>query len=419
MTTPKNAGGVPVQTRTRGGDPAIKVQVPAPETGFGQVLLHCDEDGALRWVYSDDAEPAERGMRGGETRTYTIPRRVITDPSPGTRGLVGAIGKKVLKVLTFKLIDAAAGAAAQFFAKRWEDKAAPHRLRTFEPGTYRDPLKGVATMPPAQLQELAAGPALLFVHGTMALSHSGFGRIPPAVLAQLHDAYHGRVFAFDHPTVSVAPDDNAKWFASQLGDTKLTLDIVSHSRGGLVSRELAERGPHAGLADGALTIRKLLMFGTPNAGTALADSKHIGSLVDRFTNLMTLIPDNAVTDVAAIVISVVKQIAVGAFGGLDGLTVMAPDSAYLKTLNGSGAGATDTYLAVASNYEPPKDAPLARIAPRRGCRLRVRQGHQRSHRARARRVREERQRPVPDRQPARLRRRRQRGPQQLLDRAAR
>jgi pimeloyl-ACP methyl ester carboxylesterase len=356
------------ETRSRStslGEPGISIKVPGPGSSMGQVLLASDEDGVLRWVLPDDIPTDEAVNRGADERTYTIPRSVAEDPSGGQRGLIGAIGKKVLKVLAFRLLDAAAGAAAQLFAKHWEDKAHPHRLRSFDAATYREP--AVQPLTREQIAALANGPALLFLHGTMSLSHSGFGRLPAEMVQKLNDAYGGRVFAFDHPTVSVTPTDNAKWLARELQDANLTVDLVAHSRGGLVSRVLAERPEIAGLAPTTLAVRKLIMVGAPNAGTALADRKHLGEFVDTFTNLMELIPDNAVTDVLSIIISVVKQLAIGAFGGLDGIMAMDPRGDYLtRFLNAEDspplAGTGTTYLAIASNYEPTADAPLARFA---------------------------------------------------------
>jgi hypothetical protein len=51
------------------------------------------------------------------------------------------------------------------------------------------------------------------------------------------------------------------------------------------------------------------------------------------------------------VISVVKQIAVGALKGLDGLTSMKPGGDFLKGLNAT-ISVNGDYSALASNYEP-------------------------------------------------------------------
>jgi len=344
---------------TRFAEPALAVTVPGPGTGMGQVMLAADEAGVMRWVFADDVAPAEAVTRGGEARTYTVPIAVAEERNTGQRGLLGAIGKKVLKVFAFKLLDRVAGELANHYAARWEAQAHPHRLRAFGPDDYRR--QDVPALAPADLAPFADGPALLFVHGTMSLSHSGFGRLPPEIVRRLHDRYEHRVLAFDHPTVSVDPTANATWLAEHLAGAGLRVDIVAHSRGGLVSRVLAERPDAVGLSPGSLEVRSLTMVATPNQGTALADRDHLGDLIDRVTNLLELIPDNAVTDAVTIVISVVKQLAVGAFGGLHGLTAMAPGGPWLGELNQSRP-VTATYHAIASNYEPAPGSPLARLS---------------------------------------------------------
>jgi pimeloyl-ACP methyl ester carboxylesterase len=176
------------------------------------------------------------------------------------------------------------------------------------------------------------------------------------------------VFALDHFTISVTPHENIRWLAEQLsalgGAAPLTLDIVSHSRGGLVGRVLAERPGDVGL-DGRLSVRTLVMVGTPNAGTALADRAHLSQLLDRVTDLAQYIPDAGVTDVLGLVLSILKQLTVGAFGGLEGIMSMDPAGEYLKAFNAT-PGSKATYRAIASNYNPPRGASLARVARNKG-----------------------------------------------------
>ena len=347
-----------VTRSTQFGEPALAVTVPGPGTGMGQVMLAADEAGVMRWVFADDVPPSEAVTRGGESRTYTVPIAIAEEQDSGQRGLLGAIGKKVLKVFAFKLLDKVAGELANHFAAKWEAQAHPHRLRAFGPDDYC--LPGVPALSATDLAPYSGKPTLLFVHGTMSLSHSGFGRLPRDVVQHLYDRYEHRVLAFDHPTVSVDPTANAAWLAGLVAGADLRVDIVAHSRGGLVSRVLTEQPDTVGLAPGSLEVRRLVMVGTPNQGTALAHKERLGDLVDRLTNLLELIPDNAVTDVVSILISVVKQLAVGALGGLDGLMAMRPGGDWLRDLN-QARPVTATYHAIASNYEPATKSPLARL----------------------------------------------------------
>lgn len=363
------AGG----TRAGGGGSEITVEVPAPGEGNGQLLLYAAEDGSLTWHLPDDVAPGEVATRGGERRSYRIPREVVSPDSgfggSGQRGLLGAVGTKLFKVLVFPLIDPLLGRVGDYFAGRWEEHHRRNEVRWFGSDVFQ-----TAAVPAFGVDDwtrVRGGTALLFIHGTTAQAHTAFAQLPAQTLAELQRRYDDRVFALDHFTISVTPHDNVRWLAEHLGDGQpLTLDVVAHSRGGLVGRALAERGDELGLT-GRLRVRTLVMVGTPNAGTALADRDHVSQLLDRFTDLVQYLPDNGVTDVVGLVLSILKQLSIGAFGGLDGIMSMNPTGTYLTAFNTPAytpsaaagvAGNAVTYRAIASNYRPPQGSSLARIA---------------------------------------------------------
>ena len=355
---------MPGATQTRslrtGGD-GIEVTVPGPGSGLGQVLLSVGENGALTWHFAEESGTA--GVRSGaDTRTYVVPRAVVPPSGAAeTRGLLGAVGRKLLKVLTFDLMDKAAGAVGDFFARRWEGTHRPHRLREIAAANVAD--GAVPNLSPDRLGHLGTGRTLLFIHGTASRTNSAFATIPPALFETLSRRYDCRLLAFDHPTIGSTPTENADWLRQHLGEAGATLDvdIVSHSRGGLVARMLAERPGDGASPAGGLKVGRVVFVATPNAGTALADFNRLGDFVDRLTNLLDLAPDNPVTEPLATIITVVKQLAVGALNGLDGLTSMTPDGAYLAKLN-AACGSKAVYHAVASNFEPAPDSSLATIA---------------------------------------------------------
>ncbi len=365
-------------TRASGGDGDITIEVPAPGTDMGQILLYAAEDGSLTWHLPDDIDPDQVPSRGGDRRTYRVPRAVVTgeptdSQTSGQRGILGALGSKLLKVLVFPLIDPVLGRVGDHFASRWEEKNRRNLVRWFSPVGFRA-LEATA-FASTDWDRVRGGAALLFVHGTFSQAHWAFPGLPDDTMAELHRRYDGRVFALDHHTVSKTPDENIAWFAKQLvqaladGDSEVgqgpvTVDVVCHSRGGLVGRALAARGAELGLGD-HLKVRTLVMVGAPNAGTALAHKEHLSKMLDRITDLVQFAPGGPVTDVVGVVLAVLKQVAVGAFGGLDGIMSMNPDGPYLPALN--TAPLADVRLcAIASNYEPAKGSPLIRMAKDKG-----------------------------------------------------
>lgn len=332
------------------GQPAMELSVPDPGPDWGQVVLAVDEAGVATWHLARDAEGAVDVTRGGASRTYLIPRRVVPPAHAAeTRGVIGVAGRKVLKVLVFPLLDPVAERVGEQLASRWEQSQRPYRMRTFTPDDYRS--AEAPLLDDGDWARLAGGPALLLVHGTFSRAHSGFGGMPRDFVEWLHHRYQGRVFAFDHHTLSASPQQNINWLLQQIpADVALDLDIICHSRGGLVSRLLTEQADALGA--GRLRVRRTVFLATPNAGTVLADPEHFGDLVDTVTNVLNFFPDNGVSDVLGAVITVVKQLAVGALGGLDGLGSMRPEGAFLETLNAAPSSSTE-YFAIAADFEPP------------------------------------------------------------------
>ena len=338
----------------------MQLEVRDPGEAFGQVVLYESEDGALSWHFPQQGPPDQRVSRGSDVLSYRIPRQVARneEADSGQRGVLGAVGKKVLKVLTFRLVKEGSRWLGARFAERVESSRRPYALRSFAPGDHRRPVEH--QLNDDELRMFAEGRALLFVHGTFSTSHGGFGRLPDDVLGTLHRAYGGRVLAFEHPTVSVDPPANVAWLADRLGaaGVRLDLDVVAHSRGGLVGRVMTERGGLGSVAD----VGRLVMVGTPNAGTVLADEERLDQILDRFTTLLQLVPDNGLTDALDILLAVVKQVAAGVMSGLDGITAMKPTGPFLTEQLNLGHTTAASYFAAAADYEPPQGSPFLRVA---------------------------------------------------------
>ena len=345
--------------RSAQGETELELEVPDAGPDHGQLVLSIDDAGALRWHLPEPEAPAgaagaavSRGAAGGRKR-FRIPASVAPPP-PGASGLAqrsvfGAIGRRLLKVLVYPLTDVVVGAASEFIARRWEERKRPYRLRRFTPADYQTAAASVPTA--GELAAMAAaGPVLLFVHGTFSTSHGGFGGLPLATMDTLHQRYGARVIAFDHPTLSDDPKANVQWLLAQLPAAPMEVDIVCHSRGGLVSRVLAEASASPGANGGRVGVRRIVFGATPNNGTLLADPDHMVNMIDRLTTALTLFPTGPVTETLEALITVVKVLGHGGLKGLDGLASMHPQGAFLGALNREGAGPAE-YFAIAANYE--------------------------------------------------------------------
>ncbi len=356
-------GGGAADLRTTAYDEAaIEMQVPAPNDDWGQFVLSVDESGVTTWNFAQVEAPAPTaaaaGLTRGETlRTYLVPRYAPAAPAEElaggaaeVRGLLGSIGSKLLKVLVFPLIDPILGRISETFAARWEAANRPYRIRTFDPADYNQanatPIDG------QRWSDLSRGRALLMVHGTFSRAHTAFAGLPADVVQKLHEIYQHRVFAFDHYTLSDDPEQNIRWFVDHIPDgTRLELDIICHSRGGLVSRALAEKQSLISLGSRQLRIGRIVFVAAPNSGTILTDSQYMGDLLDSYTNLLNLVPSNGATEILEGVVTVAKMLAVGALHGLPGLQSMLPKGPFLTAFNNAPKG-DDRYFALASDYEP-------------------------------------------------------------------
>jgi len=342
--------------RSVDGQEMLELQVPDLGTETGQVVLACDETGVLTWHLPVEEQqrietPATRGA--GRVKHFLIP---ATRPQPasaeatGKRSLLGVIGRKLLKVLVYPLLDPVIGAISEAFAQRWEAAKRPYGLRDFAPGNFRNPAGPPLT--DADWSRLGAGPALLFIHGTFSTAHSAFSEISDDTFAELHRRYGGRVFAFNHHTLSHDPRRNVEWLLARLPrDRRLQVDIVCHSRGGLVARTLAQHPSAFGLDTSPLQVRRVVFAGVPNNGTALTHPDHMVRMLDRYTTALNLFPTGVVTETLEVILTALKVLGHGALHGLDGLAAMRPGGDFLATLN-AGRENGDGYHAIAADFEP-------------------------------------------------------------------
>lgn len=349
VAAPFPATAAPV--RGPSGTDAFELQVPDLGPGYGQVVLSIDEGGALQWHFPVDDENRLQlsTMRGGNSgKIFRIPRTIgapADTDARAERGLVSVLGRKLLKVLIYPVTDSLLGPLADFAVGKWEAAKRPHRIRHFLPGNN-------APLTDTDWQTLAAGPALLFVHGTFSTARAAFGDLPPATLATLAARYGGRLFAFEHPSVSQHPRDNLRWFFSQIpANVSLDVDIVCHSRGGLVSRGLAGCAARYGGDPQRFHVRRLVLAGVPNQGTPLANPDHMVDFIDRMTSALNHLPENGVTDVLEGILTVVKVIGHAGLAGLDGLASMRPGNDFLTELDGPATPACALF-GIGADFEP-------------------------------------------------------------------
>lgn len=345
-------------TRSAAYGDAIILEAPDLGEDRGQLVMLTDEDGAITFhfpVASEDDQsiqgPSVRGV--GQKKVFIIPADVPPADETagiGTRSLASAIGRKVLQILTFPIVRAAGRLIGEPLVRWWEDSNRAYGVRWFLPDNYRT--RPGPDLSDADWGRLDGRRSLLFVHGTFSTSAGGFGGMPPGLMADLAGRYGDRVFAFNHPSLSATPIDNVGWFLDQIPrGVELDLDVIAHSRGGLVARVLAGGGPSAGLDLSGVRVGSVVCAGTPNYGTPLADPDHLSALCDRLATAANLIPGFPAGDIVDVLMLLVQYLAQGVLVGLRGLEVMNPNSDFLGTFN-AGSPSEVSFHGIAANYEP-------------------------------------------------------------------
>jgi pimeloyl-ACP methyl ester carboxylesterase len=259
------ARDVPIQRRRRRG------YSPREADPRAAVELVRDNDGVLRWVYRSPAATARTG------------RRVYRSAHLGTT--------EVVKRFSFH--DLQPNQVTQALV------ALDARL-TPEQGMKQ--LRGGALA--GVQQPKAMDETLLLVHGTFSQSRmftDQLGATPQgqALLQHWQSRYQG-IYAFDHPTLSVGAWSNAVDLMHAMENMRGPIDIVCHSRGGLVVSWL--------LRLAQVPVRSVTFVGSPLAGTSLASPPRLRAALDMMANFGETVAD--IGDAAGTVL----PIAAGAAG---------------------------------------------------------------------------------------------------------
>jgi tetratricopeptide (TPR) repeat protein len=226
----------------RAGEPIQQLDVNA------DTIVELTLDTGARFYHRYDQLAADlpaTSTRGGGEDADTIALPVFL-PGPATRA--GAAGTIIESVRTFDLDLSALGDVAgslagkpiaQMFDNRRKDE---YGLRNWslDNGEF-------GANPIAASDLTGSDPILLFIHGTGSSTAGGFSAIPwskpgtaaprVATVKKLRDTYGKRIVAFDHPTLSVSPIDNAVDALKAL-PAGTRLHVVTHSRGGMIGELL-------------------------------------------------------------------------------------------------------------------------------------------------------------------------------------
>lgn len=300
--------------------------LPQRPAGGGPVVLGAEEaaPGTLVFPVNEIAAP---GAAGGQ--------------EPAVLGIEDALGGGVTKRL-LQVIKSPIDAALLETIHRFEGKPGMLAVRD---GVWQ-PLVGAeawrALLPPGSERRV-----LLYVHGfNSSVAGSGGGMLVP----QLTPSYDA-ILGYDHPTIGRTPLENALELLAMIpDDLRLAVDLVAHSRGGLVIRSLVE------LAEWQPKLRpvRLITAGTPHAGTRLAEPERWDRLVSIGMTLGSWLAVVAGAPFwAPKLLEFVLKAAVQGIFDLPGVGAMTPGGDFLQRLNAPDTAGLDdrvAYAAVTSSF---------------------------------------------------------------------
>lgn len=311
---------------------------------------YCNRD-TLEQVFPE----ASTITRSGGSEVFQLPSGVAGLNQE--RGVVSSILLKGLNIFTKKAVShKIKDIAADLEKKQLDNKSGLYFLdKDFQFAEFAAPAK--------------AGTFLLFIHGTASSAKGSFGELPQTELwPYLFQAYPASVLAFQHETLTKSPLENVLELVQQL-PADSSLDLITHSRGGLVGEILArfcnandknkgfDKNEMAYLAKcerindiatineiktvlltKKISIKRYIRVACPAQGTILASKK-----MDNFFNVILNLAGVAggilgspayvaFKNLIAAIIDCKNDVDV-----LPGLEAMNPDSAFIKVINSPGS----------------------------------------------------------------------------------
>ncbi len=343
---------VRIDPSVRAGGPTAKIEI-----GDDDLIEVEFENGFVLWTTVDRLQ---EDTKRTETRDAGDDLLLATHyPQGGAGGERGFVSNaiKSLKVLGYDLPKAGVRAVAAKVEDRLEGDGKFFRIS--EKGDL------FPAAPPPEPEK----PTLVLIHGTAsatANAYSGLFSDNSATWSEILEHYDGRVYGFEHRTLSQTPLENALDFLAALPGGA-NLHLVGHSRGGLVGDLIAHGGVQGDafaaedlerelkriksdevrekqrelyqefnrqIAAKAPRVNRYVRAGCPAAGTTLASGR-LDFFLSILINLVRQIPGVGpfVAGFGELVAAAAKERANPEV--LPGLEAQMPKSAFIRLLNGS------------------------------------------------------------------------------------
>lgn len=292
------------------------------------------------------------GARRGKERSVLEFEIELAEGAPVRRGVLSAGLRLLVVKVKEKLVDAALSAGLRLASHAaeslwWKKRNLAEGWRAVNEAAHGFALSKIST------DSIQGKRSLLLIHGTFSDTAGSFGKwLRPEVLLQLHDRYEGRVFAFEHFSVSRSPEENARALLEFLPDREQIFDAVAYSRGGLLLRMIAEQPQRFGHLARRFRLEHGVLVAVPNGGTPLASGQRWEQTFGFVANLLELVPDNPWTTAAQFIADGIVWLAGHVTGDLPGLAAMDAQGETIASLQDVNGPVYPRYSAIGANYHP-------------------------------------------------------------------
>jgi len=196
-------------------------------------IVQLNTSDGIEWIGYGDDIPEIYGKERTVSRSQgTASFHMV--PQIGQRGATSRSDSAAVRnVLLNVIVKKGAQITAEKLAEIVDNK------KCVNPGLFKVDRSG-GTVPPGDIPQDKL--CLLLIHGTISSYEGGFANIKKELWNQLWDRYEGRIYAFNHRTLTESPIENTLELLKKLPE-KGVFDIISHSRGGLVADTLSRCDP--------------------------------------------------------------------------------------------------------------------------------------------------------------------------------
>jgi CHAT domain-containing protein len=321
----------------------------APDEVAVLVIRH--PSGAL--TFHPPRETVSRTRGGPAEVRFVVPIRPsgLVGGVGTSRGVVSKAIKGVIVKIGGQIVDSAVGFVLSKLARKFEE--AVWKRKSLKEGWLKITKDSLASGRLSAAKPSSTERSLLLVHGTFSNAASAYRALATSSFFDDVAALYGdRIFAFDHFSVSRTPEENVRMLLEQLPNKTFTFDVITHSRGGLVLRNLVERPAAFGDLASRFTLGRAVLVASPNEGTPLATPSRWEDTVGWVANLLEMFPDNPFTTGAEFVANGLVWIARHASGDLPGIHSMDGDGDLIRELQSPPGPPADRYSVLAANYSP-------------------------------------------------------------------